>query len=70
MEWVALIWILEQNAEVLKGMMFVKIKPIEATQLNLEDIKSLQMTRKKKAKNHWSSHLMDLIFVMKSFIVF
>lgn len=52
MEWVALIWILEQNAEVLKGMMFVKIKPIEATQLSLEDIKSLQMTRKKKAKNH------------------
>lgn len=43
-------------------------KPTETAQLSPQDIKSLLVTRKKKAENHRSSGLMYLIFIMKSFI--
>lgn len=42
-------------------------KPTETTS-GPQDIKSLLVTRKKKAENHRSSGLMYLIFIMKSFI--
>lgn len=43
-------------------------KPTETAQLSPKDIKSLLVTRKKKAENHRSSGLIYLIFIMKSFI--